>query len=107
MADGLNEARATRIAEILSDFRNLQYHIASIIGNSLAEGYYYYEEGYVTLRECAAEAQALLQQEFDSKASAPDGDQEEEKAQLQSVIIDASIRRFKAKQIYLKADAAL
>lgn len=82
MHDVVNEARAMRIAEVVSDFRNLQHYIASIKINPSAEDYY--EEGYIVLRECAAEAQALLQQESNSQAPAPDGDQEEEKAQLQS-----------------------
>lgn len=81
----MNEARAMRIAEILSDFRNLQHFIAGIRANPSAEEYY--EQGYVVLRQCAAEAQALLAQPFDSHALEPDGDEEEEKAQLKQYVI--------------------
>ncbi|THZ59082.1 hypothetical protein D6C86_05946 [Aureobasidium pullulans] len=101
----VNEARAMRIAEILSDFRHLQHAIANIRANPSAEEYY--EEGYCVLRQCAAEAQALLNQPFDCQGPEPDGDGEQEKAQLQRVMLDASIRRFKIQQIHLKASAAL
>lgn len=77
----VNEARAMRIAEILSDFRHLQHYIANIRANPSAEDYY--EEGYCVLRQCAAEAQALLAQPFDCQGPEPDGDCEQEKAQLQ------------------------
>ncbi|KAI5208191.1 hypothetical protein E4T39_01596 [Aureobasidium subglaciale] len=107
----VNEARAMRIAEILSDFRHLQHFIANIRANPSAEEYY--EEGYCVLRQCAREAQALLNQPFDCQGPEPDGNDEEEKAQLQRpnmkarVMVDASIRRFKIQQTYLKASAAL
>ncbi|KAG9572596.1 hypothetical protein KCU77_g8228, partial [Aureobasidium melanogenum] len=101
----VNEARAMRIAEILSDFRHLQHYIANIRANPSAEDYY--EEGYCVLRQCAAEAQALLAQPFDCQGPEPDGDCEQEKVQLQRIMLDASIRRFKIQQIYLKASAAL
>ncbi|KAI4785922.1 hypothetical protein E4T45_13961, partial [Aureobasidium sp. EXF-8846] len=101
----VNEARAMRIAEILSDFRHLQHYIANIRANPSAEDYY--EEGYCVLRQCAEEAHAQLAEPFICQGSEPDGDCEEEKAQLQRVMLDASIRRFKIQQTYLKASAAL
>jgi len=70
-----------RIAEILSDFRHLQHYIANIRANPSAEDYY--EEGYCVLRQCAEEAQALLIQPYDCQGPEPDGDCEQEKAQLQ------------------------
>lgn len=73
-----------RIAEILSDFRNLQHFIASIRANPSAEDYY--DEGYCVLRQCAGEAQALLAQPFDASAPEPDGDEEQEKTQLQEYV---------------------
>ncbi|KAI4766019.1 hypothetical protein E4T52_00331 [Aureobasidium sp. EXF-3400] len=101
----VNEARAMRIAEILSDFRHLQHYIANIRANPSAEDYY--EEGYCVLRQCAEEAHALLAQPYDCQGPEPDGDCEQEKAQLQRVMLDASVRRFKIQQTYLKASAAL
>ncbi|KEQ76498.1 hypothetical protein M436DRAFT_78250 [Aureobasidium namibiae CBS 147.97] len=94
-----------RIAEILSDFRHLQHYIANIRANPSAEDYY--EEGYCVLRQCAEEAHALLAQPYECQGPEPDGDYEREKDQLQRVMLDASIRRFKIQQTYLKASAAL
>jgi hypothetical protein len=80
----VNEARAMRIAEILSDFRHLQHYIANIRANPSAEDYY--EEGYCVLRQCAEEAHALLAQPYDCQGPEPDGDCEQEKAQLQRYV---------------------
>lgn len=80
----VNEARAMRIAEILSDFRHLQHHLANIRANPSAEDYY--EEGYCVLRQCAEEAHALLAQPYDCQGPEPDGDCEQEKAQLQRYV---------------------
>lgn len=115
-----------RVAEIISDFRNIQHYLASIRANPPAHEYY--EEGYLVLRQCAAGAHALLSQPFDTHALYPEGNEEQEKAQLRQyastrplatlllapdtdkpfrVILDASVRRFKAQQIYLQVGAAL
>lgn len=67
MADGLNQARAMRIAEIMGDFRNIQHYIASIRARPSNEEYN--EEGFVLLRRCVAEAQALLAQPFQTASS--------------------------------------
>ncbi|KAL1311606.1 hypothetical protein AAFC00_001718 [Neodothiora populina] len=105
MADGLNQARAMRVAEIIDDFRSIQHFLASIRANPSA--HVYYEEGYAVLRQCASDSQALLSQPFDSQAFGPHGDEEEKKSQLRRVILDASVRRFEAQRIYLRASAAL
>jgi hypothetical protein len=83
----VNEARAMRIAEILSDFRHLQHYIANIRANPSAEDYY--EEGYCVLRQCAEEAHAQLAEPFICQGSEPDGDCEEEKAQLQRYVLES------------------
>lgn len=77
------------------------------------------------LRQCAANANALLAQPFNPLTPSPQGDEEAEKSALQQsvhdaastlvphtdcedrIILDASVRRFKAQQIYLRATAAL
>jgi hypothetical protein len=82
----VNEARAMRIAEVLSDFRHLQHFIANIRTNPSAEEYDH--EGYRVLRECAADAHALLVQPFEYRGSSPDGDEELEKAQLQRCVFE-------------------
>jgi hypothetical protein len=52
-----------RILEIMNDFRTLQLHISSHITRAEAippSREQYYLDGYVVLRQCGAEAQAVL-----------------------------------------------
>jgi len=62
-----------RISELISDFRAIQTYIAAIRTRPSAEAYH--EEGYVLLRRCVNEAQALLAQPFQA---APTGKGDEE-----------------------------
>lgn len=58
-----NEARALRVLEIMNDFRTLQVHITSLTTraeSSPPDQSVYYLDGYVVLRQCSAEAQAIL-----------------------------------------------
>lgn len=58
-----NEARALRVLEIMNDFRTLQVHITSLVSRSEAsppDQASYYLNGYALLRQCNAEAQAIL-----------------------------------------------
>ncbi|KAL8918274.1 MAG: hypothetical protein Q9208_007442 [Pyrenodesmia sp. 3 TL-2023] len=106
MADGLNEARALRVVEIINDFQSLQRRIAEYAPNPAPEEYF--EEGYQVLRLCRADAAALLAAPFPLDFSHfSSGSGEQEKRQLQRIIIDASARRFQAKKIYLRAVAAV
>ena len=62
-----NEARAMRILEIMNDFRTLQMHISSLITRSEAhppDQQSYYLDGYVVLRQGAAESQAILATQY-------------------------------------------
>lgn len=68
-----------RVAEIMSDFRNVQHYIASIRASPSAEEYN--EEGYLILRRCVAEAQALLAQPFQTQGAGK-RDEEQDKAHL-------------------------
>lgn len=78
----VNDARAMRVTEIMNDFRNLQHYIAQIKPNPSAEEYY--EEGYAILRQCTAEAQAVLSAHYDSgPLQVPTSNGEREKLQLQ------------------------
>ena len=79
MADGMNNIRAMRVSELMGDYRNLQTYMANIRASPSAEEYN--EDGYVVLRQCVAQSQALLQQPFQSEA-AQRGDEEQNKAQL-------------------------
>lgn len=63
----VNEARALRVVEIMNDFRTLQIHISTHLSRPQASppnDESYYEEGYVVLRQCHAEAQAVLATHF-------------------------------------------
>jgi hypothetical protein len=72
-----------RVAEIMADFRNLQYYIAQIQANPPPEDYYL--EGYALLRACVGEAQAILAAPYAYGAgSHPQGEAETEKSQLQA-----------------------
>jgi hypothetical protein len=72
-----------RVAELMTDFRNLQYYLARIQANPTPEEYYL--EGYQLLRSCIAEAQAALAMPYSTASSQnPDGDAEIEKAQLRA-----------------------
>jgi hypothetical protein len=62
-ASTVNERRSIRVVEIMNDFRTLQHHISTHITraqSSPPDEQSYYLDGYVVLRQCAAEAQAIL-----------------------------------------------
>lgn len=69
-----------RVAEIMIDYRNLQHYIASIRAEPIPEEHG--EEGYVLLRRCISESQAVLYQPFRARAVTPGGIPEQEKMQL-------------------------
>ncbi|KAI9690748.1 MAG: hypothetical protein M1820_009845 [Bogoriella megaspora] len=103
--NAVNHARAMRITEIMNDFRVLQHHISQIrVSPSRSERDL---SGYIILRHAVAQAQAVLAQPFAANLPAPRGDVEAEREQLQQVIIDAAVRRFRVHKSYLQATAAL
>ncbi|KAI9929044.1 hypothetical protein ASPWEDRAFT_169120 [Aspergillus wentii DTO 134E9] len=105
MADGLNQARALRVAELINDYRTLLIHIPQ--QNVDASPDEYNEEGFVVMRKCLAESQALLSSNYHPTAVPPQfSNAEAEKAELKRVILDGSARRFQAHRIYLRAAAA-
>ena len=69
-----------RVAEIMTDFRNLQHYLVQLRATPTAEEYYL--EGYSLLRQCTSEAQTILQTPFAGSASSGSGDPESEKQQL-------------------------
>lgn len=105
--DSLNDARALRIAEIMTDFRNMQHYLglAKLRATPTAEEYYL--EGYSLLRQCTSEAQAIVTAPFSAVTTLPSEDAEGKKAQLQSIIIDSAVRRFQCQRAYLRAHAVL
>lgn len=105
MSDGLNDARAIRVAEIITDYRNLQHYLNQLQATPTAEEYYL--EGYSLLRECSAEARTVLATPFATTSGTPGGDPEREKQQLKAIITDAAVRRFQCQRAYLRAHAGL
>ncbi|RMY61796.1 hypothetical protein D0865_00789, partial [Hortaea werneckii] len=99
-----NQTRALRVAEILNDYRNILDYLSAIRANPSAEEYN--EDGYVVLRKCVTQAQALLSQPFRTQGGSR-GDDEINKAHLRRIIVDAAVRRFKAQRLYFQATAAL
>ncbi|KAL2831076.1 hypothetical protein BDW59DRAFT_158023 [Aspergillus cavernicola] len=105
MADGLNQARALRVAEIMNDYRTLLLHISQLNVSAPAEDHA--EEGYRVLRECLGAAHALMASSYSpSPPPANASSEEAEQIQLRRVILDGSARRFQAHRIYLRAAAA-
>ena len=62
--DSLNGARALRIAEIMTDFRNMQYYLGMAKMHTTPTAEEYYLEGYSLLRQCTSEAQAIVTAPF-------------------------------------------
>ncbi|KAL6707253.1 hypothetical protein ACN47E_004241 [Coniothyrium glycines] len=106
MSDGLNDARAIRVAEIMTDFRNLQHYLLSQLRvNPSAEEYYL--EGYSLLRECMTTAQTVLQTPFAASPGGVGENPEAERQQLKAIITDAAVRRFECQRAYLRANAGI
>ncbi|KAH7633968.1 hypothetical protein B0T09DRAFT_396314 [Sordaria sp. MPI-SDFR-AT-0083] len=107
MSDGLNPHRQARVAELLSDFRTLQYYIAAA-PTSPSNPNDYYTEGWAALRQCALDGQHILNCAADISipcASGP-GPDEQAKAELKKVLLDSFARRHEAQKIYLRQAAA-
>ncbi|KAF2207294.1 hypothetical protein CERZMDRAFT_102575 [Cercospora zeae-maydis SCOH1-5] len=107
MADGLNTARAMRVGELMTDFRNIQRFMSSIRVSPSAEDYN--EEGFRVLRHCVAQSQRMLQQDFASTVPSmkQESDEESAKQQLRTILSDAATKRFHAHKLYLQARAAI
>lgn len=81
----VNEARAIRVAEIMTDFRNLQHYLAQLRLTPTAEEYYL--EGYSLLRECINDAQSVLQQPFSGSVGSEPADPVQETLQLKAYVV--------------------
>lgn len=122
----VNEARAMRVAEVMNDYQIIQRRIYQY-REVVAPQDDYNEEGYRVLRQCHAEARAILAAPFESELlQVPRDPGEAEKRQLQRcaplssdacgciqvliigrILLDASARRFQAQKIYLRAAAVI
>lgn len=79
----VNSFRQARVADVLDDFRTLQYYISAAPADppSMED---YYTDGWATLRQCAAEGQNILACAADTSVpSSKGGPGEQEKAELQ------------------------
>ncbi|KAG5982769.1 hypothetical protein E4U55_001375 [Claviceps digitariae] len=96
--DGLNECRTARVAEILSDFRTLQYYITSA-PTEPENADDYYAEGWTTLRQCVLDGHHILECASDTRVPvAEGGEMEQMKAELK--------QRHEGQKIYLRQGAA-
>ena len=103
----VNDARATRVADLLSDFRALQHRIASITCDSLHPDDFY-TEGYAALRQCSVDGQHVLNVAADTRVPTGRGGQaEQEKAELTQVLLDSFSRRHEAQKICMRQSAAM
>ncbi|KAI1492518.1 hypothetical protein F5X96DRAFT_370839 [Biscogniauxia mediterranea] len=104
--DGLNEYRRARVAQILYDFRNIQYYIANAPSNP-PNNDDYHTRGWAALRQCAIDGQHILDCAADVTVPQSNGGEEEQaKAELRQVLLDAFARRHEAQKIYLRQAAA-
>ncbi|OIW23497.1 hypothetical protein CONLIGDRAFT_686426 [Coniochaeta ligniaria NRRL 30616] len=104
--DGLNEYRTARVAEVLDDFRTLQYYIAAAPVNPDNTDDYY-TEGWAALRQCALDGQHILNCGADITVPQSNGNPDEQaKAELKHVLLDAYARRHEGQKIYLRQAAA-
>ncbi|KAI0134111.1 hypothetical protein BJ170DRAFT_185188 [Xylariales sp. AK1849] len=104
--DGLNDFRTVRVAEVLSDFRTLQYFIAAAPTDP-PNSEDYHAEGWAALRQCAMDGQHILDCAADTSVPETTGGEEEQvKAELRQVTLDAYARRHEGQKIYLRQAAA-
>ena len=74
-----------RIAEVMNDYQMIQRRISQY--HVVAPQQDYYEGGYDILRQCRAEAQAVLAAPYDYQLELPAGPGETEKRQLQRQVV--------------------
>ncbi|KAL2278919.1 hypothetical protein FJTKL_14082 [Diaporthe vaccinii] len=104
--DGLNDFRTVRVAEVLSDFQSIQYFIAAapVDPPNMND---YYTEGWAALRQCNLDGQRILNCGADTSVPETSGGPDEQaKAELKQVLLDAFARRHEAQKIYLRQAAA-
>lgn len=78
----VNDFRTARVAEILDDFRTLQYYIAAV-PTEPQDSEDHYTEGWAALRQCAIDGQHILECAADTSVPEPGGGEEEQrKAEL-------------------------
>jgi hypothetical protein len=103
----VNDERATRVADLLSDFRGLQHRIAAVSCDPPHPDDFY-TEGYAALRQCAVDGQHILNVAADTRVPVTrGGPAEQEKAELSQVLLDSFARRHEAQKICMRQGAAM
>ncbi|KAI8627693.1 hypothetical protein F5Y19DRAFT_440812 [Xylariaceae sp. FL1651] len=94
---GLDECRMNRIAELLSDFRTLQYYIAAVQVEPTPG--LYNAAAWAILRQCAIDGQHIVQ--------CPSFEVDNMDTELKLTLRDAYCRRHQSQKVYLKQLAAM
>lgn len=82
----VNQYRTARVAEVLSDFRTLQYYIAAAPTDPV-DTEDYHLDGYAALRQCALDGQHILNCAADTSVPQTSGGEEEQtKAELKQCV---------------------
>jgi len=84
----VNDQRTARVADLLSDFRNLQYYIAStpVDPPNMDD---YYTEGWAALRQCSLDGQHILNCAAETRVPRVRGGPEEQaKAELLQYVLE-------------------
>ena len=86
----VNEQRTARVADLLADFRTLQYYIAAVPVDPQDQDDYY-TEGWAALRQCSLDGQHILNCAAETRVPRVRGGPEEQaKAELQQYVINGS-----------------
>ena len=81
LTSSVNDARAMRVAEVMTDFRTIQHRLNALQANpSDREAQL---PGYSALRQCKIEGQALLATPFQTLPPGGNGGSEQTRQQLQ------------------------
>jgi hypothetical protein len=82
----VNDQRTARVADLLSDFRTLQYYIAAAPVDPQDQDDYY-TEGWAALRQCSIDGQHILNCAAETRVPRVRGGPEEQaKAELQQYV---------------------
>lgn len=77
----MNEYRTARVAEVLEDFRVVQYYIAAVPADP-ENPEDYGLDGYAALRQCAIDGQHILNCAADTSVPSASNEEEQMKAEL-------------------------
>ena len=85
----MNDQRTARVAELLLDFRTLQYWIAAAPADPQDQNDYH-TEGWAALRQCSIDGQHILNCAAETRVPRVRGGPEEQaKAELQQYVTNA------------------